>query len=149
VRAASAPPGQARPDWWVFRELAARMGQHWPADSAQRIWDDEVAVLAPQLCGVTYARLEGDGLQWPCPDETHPGTCFLHKDGQFTCGLGIFNVTDWTPPAEVFPCRGLACLRSGVVPRGRRQMVRHAAASQRLLIATLNNLYLPITTHTP
>jgi formate dehydrogenase major subunit len=100
VRTASPPPGLAKPNWWIFKELAKRMGHAWSADSAQAIWDDEVSVLAPQLCGIKYHRLEGDGLQWPCPDESHAGTCFLHKDGQFTCGLGIFTPVEWTPPAE-------------------------------------------------
>jgi predicted molibdopterin-dependent oxidoreductase YjgC len=48
-------------------------------------------------------QLEGDGLQWPCPDENHGGTCFLHAGGQFTCGLGNFTPVEWTPPAEE-PC---------------------------------------------
>ena len=101
VRTASKPPGEARPNWWIFREIARRMGHHWESNSAREIWDNEVSVLAPQLCGIKYTRIEGDGLQWPCPDESHPGTCFLHRDGQFTCGLGIFTPADWTPPAEV------------------------------------------------
>jgi formate dehydrogenase major subunit len=101
VRTASPPPGVAKPNWWIFKQLAKRFGQEWPADSAQAIWDDEVSVLAPQLCGIKYRRLEGNGLQWPCPDEEHPGTCFLHRDGKFTCGLGIFKPAEWTPPAEV------------------------------------------------
>jgi len=100
VRTASPPPCLAKPNWWIFKELAKRMGHDWAADSAQSIWDDEVSLLAPQLCGIKYHRLEGDGLQWPCPDESHEGTCFLHKDGQFTCGLGIFTPVEWTPPAE-------------------------------------------------
>ena len=100
VRTASQPPGQAKPNWWIFKEIAKRLGNDWASDSAQDIWDKEIAVLAPQFCGIKYTRLEGDGLQWPCPDETHPGTCFLHKDGQFTCGLGVFTPVDWTPPAE-------------------------------------------------
>jgi formate dehydrogenase major subunit len=101
VRTGSHPPGEAKPDWWVFKEIARRMGQDWVSDSAQEIWDNEISVLAPQLCGIKYARIENDGLQWPCPTEDHPGTCFLHKDGNFTCGLGIFNPAEWTPPAEV------------------------------------------------
>jgi formate dehydrogenase major subunit len=52
------------------------------------------------LCGIKYRRIEGNGLQWPCPNEEHPGTCFLHRDGQFTCGLGNFIPVEWTPPAE-------------------------------------------------
>lgn len=30
---------------------------------------------------MTYARLDHGGLQWPCYDETHPGTPILHVDG--------------------------------------------------------------------
>ena len=69
--------------------------------AAREIWDEEISVLAPSLGGIKYDRLHGDGLQWPCTDAQHPGTCFLHKDGDFTCGLGVFNPADWTPPAEV------------------------------------------------
>jgi formate dehydrogenase major subunit len=65
------------------------------------LWDNEISVLAPNLAGVKYARIEGDGLQWPVPTETHPGTPVLHKEGKFTCGLGQFFAVDWTPPAEV------------------------------------------------
>jgi len=101
VRTAGPPPGLAKPNWWIFKEIAKRMGHDWASDSAQEIWDNEVSVLAPSLNGIKYARLENDGLQWPCPNEDHPGTCFLHKSGQFTCGLGKFMPVDWTPPAEV------------------------------------------------
>jgi formate dehydrogenase major subunit len=103
VRTASPPPGEARPNWRIFKEIARRMGHNWKSNSAQEIWDNEISVLAPQFCGIKYARLERNGLQWPCPDENHPGTCVLHRDGQFTCGLGVFTPVDWTPPAEV-PC---------------------------------------------
>ena len=51
--------------------------------------------------GIKYARIEDDGLQWPCTHEEHPGTCFLHQNGEFTCGRGRFKPADWTPPAEV------------------------------------------------
>ncbi len=101
VRTASVPPGQAKPNWWIFREIAKRLGHEWESKSAREIWDNEVSELAPAYKGIKYARIENDGLQWPCPDEDHPGTCFLHKDGQFSCGLGQFHAIDWTPPAEV------------------------------------------------
>lgn len=101
VRTASQPPGEARPNWWIFKQLAKRMGHDWESDSAQEIWDNEIAELAKQFMGIRYHRIEEDGLQWPCPNAEHPGTCFLHKDGEFTCGLGNFTPVDWTPPAEV------------------------------------------------
>ena len=101
VRKVSEPPGEARPNWWIMKQIAERMGHVWESGSAREIWDNEISVLAPQFGGIKYRRIEGDGLQWPCPDEDHPGTCFLHQNGNFTCGLGQFASVDWTPPAEV------------------------------------------------
>lgn len=101
VRKVKTPPGDAKPNWWIFKELAKRMGHDWTSNSAQEIWDNEVSVLAPALGGIKYSRIEKDGLQWPCPTQDHPGTAFLHKDGIFTHGKGIFNPVDWAPPAEV------------------------------------------------
>jgi len=101
VRKVSEPPGDARPNWWIFKEIARRLGHDWVSNSGQEIWDNEISVLAPNFAGAKFARIEQDGLQWPVPDEEHPGTCFLHKEGKFTCGLGQFNAVEWTPPAEV------------------------------------------------
>ncbi|MFH0825865.1 MAG: formate dehydrogenase subunit alpha [Pseudomonadota bacterium] len=101
LRKVSEPPGTSKQDWDIFREIARRMGHEWSSNSAQELWDNEISVLAPQLAGIKYSRIEGDGLQWPVPDETHEGTCVMHKDGCFTCGLGRFIPVDWTPPAEV------------------------------------------------
>lgn len=101
VRTVSPAPGEAKPNWWIFRELAKRFGHHWESASAQEIWDNELSVLAPQFGGIKYNRIEKDGLQWPCIDLKHPGTKFLHKDGNFTSGKGTFHAVSWAPPAEV------------------------------------------------
>lgn len=101
VRKVKSPPGLAKPNWWIFKEIAKRMGQEWKSSSAQEIWDNEVSVLAPAYGGIKYSRIEKDGLQWPCPNAEHPGTKFLHKDGKFSRGKGAFKGIDWTPPAEV------------------------------------------------
>jgi formate dehydrogenase major subunit len=95
------PPGEAKPNWWIFKEIAKRMGHEWTSNSSQEIWDNEVSVLAPALGGIKYGRIEKDGLQWPCPNMDHPGTAFLHRDGMFTHGKGVFNPVDWKAPAEV------------------------------------------------
>jgi predicted molibdopterin-dependent oxidoreductase YjgC len=81
VRAALPPPGEARADWAVVRDVANALGLDWryrtPADVL-----DEIARAAPALFGgVSAARLEGDGLQWPCPDASHPGTAVVHASG--------------------------------------------------------------------
>ncbi len=101
VRTASPAPGVAKPNWWIFKQIAKRLGHDWESDSAREIWDNEISALAPSMGGIKYGRIEGDGLQWPCPTEEHPGTSFLHKGGNFTCGLGRFTPAEWTPPAEV------------------------------------------------
>jgi len=101
VRTASEPPGLAMPNWWIFKEIARRMGHTWVSNSARELWDNEISMLAPLFAGIKYARIEGDGLQWPVPDESHCGTPVMHKDGRFTCGRGRFIAVDWTPPAEV------------------------------------------------
>jgi formate dehydrogenase major subunit len=101
VRKFKDAPGQAKPNWWIFKEIARRMGHEWQSNCAQEIWDDEVSVLVPAYGGIKYARIEQDGLQWPCPTEDHPGTKFLHKDGKFVRGQGLFKGIEWTPPAEV------------------------------------------------
>lgn len=101
VRGVSAPPGIAKPNWWIFRELAKRFNHNWESSSAREIWENEIAVLAPQFGGIRYDRIEKDGLQWPCPDVSHPGTKFLHRDGNFTAGKGTFHSVTWAPPAEV------------------------------------------------
>ena len=101
VRTVSKAPGQAKPNWWIFKELAKRLGHDWTSNSGQELWDNEISHLAPSLVGVKYSRIEGDGLQWPVPNCEHPGTCTLHQDGCFTCGQGRLIPIDWTPPAEV------------------------------------------------
>ncbi len=101
VRKIKEPPGQAKPNWLIFKEIAKRMGHEWQSGSAREIWDNEVAPLAAPYGGIKYYRIENDGLQWPCPTEEHPGTQFLHKDGKFTRGKGLFQAIEWTPPAEV------------------------------------------------
>lgn len=101
VRKAGEPPGMAQPNWWIFKEIARRFGHNWTSDSARKIWDNEISVLAPNFSGIKYDRIEEDGLQWPCTSLDHPGTCVLHGNGEFTCGLGNFSPAHWTPPAEV------------------------------------------------
>ena len=98
ARKAVDPPGQAKPGWWILREVARRMGHDWPSQGSREIWDNELSVLVPALAGVTYDRLEGDGLQWPCPGPAHPGSAYLSADA---CpGPDAFHAVEWAPPAD-------------------------------------------------
>jgi len=41
---------------------------------------EEAVSLTPSYKGITYARIENNGLQWPCPSADHPGTPVLHTE---------------------------------------------------------------------
>ena len=98
VRKAAEPPGESRPDWQIIQELSSRFG--YPMDYASpRAIMEEIAKLTPSYGGITFDRLEGDGLQWPCPNTEHSGTRFLHQ-GRFTRGKGLFSAIEYKPPAE-------------------------------------------------
>ncbi len=98
LRKAAEPPGEAKADWQIIQELSGRFG--YPMDySSSRAIMEEIAKLTPSYGGITYDRLEGDGLQWPCPNTEHPGTKFLHQ-GRFTRGKGLFSAIEYKPAAE-------------------------------------------------
>jgi len=98
VRAALKPIGESKPDWKIISELSTRMGYPMEYSHPSEIMN-EIAGLVPTYGGISYDRLEGDGLQWPCPDKHHPGTPYLHKD-EFTRGKGMFHPVDFIPPDE-------------------------------------------------
>ncbi len=98
VRKAVEPPGEAREDWRIVCDVATRMGYPMSyADSRQIL--DELRSVTPSYAGISYERIERQGLHWPCPNEEHPGTPILHRE-QFTSGRGVFNAIDYLPPAE-------------------------------------------------
>jgi formate dehydrogenase major subunit len=100
-------PGDARPDWQITAEIAARFDEHmgitrepdyWQFPSSAAIFD-ELTTVTPIYRGMSYERLAGQGLQWPCPAADHPGTGYLHA-AKFSRGRGKFNVITATDPAE-------------------------------------------------
>jgi predicted molibdopterin-dependent oxidoreductase YjgC len=78
VRKALDPPGEAKDDIWIIAQLAKRLGVDWGEVTPHDAWE-ELRTLSPMHAGMSYERLEElGGIQWPCPDESHPGTLFLH-----------------------------------------------------------------------
>ena len=103
VRKAVEPPGEARPDWEIFVDLAHRLGlKGFDFNSPEDIWND-VRRVTPSMAGISYERIEKpESLHWPCPTVEHPGTPILHRE-KFSSpdGLGHFFGIDYRPPAEV------------------------------------------------
>ena len=108
IRKAIEPPGQARADWWIACELAKRTARRlgtvvtgFDYQHPSEIFD-EMASLWPSVRGMTYARLEGGGLQWPCPSAEHPGTRYLYGEA-FPRGKGRFVPVTQTATAAELP----------------------------------------------
>jgi predicted molibdopterin-dependent oxidoreductase YjgC len=99
VREAVTPPGRARGDWQIICEVATKMGYPMSYDCAGEIMD-EIASVSPIYGGISFERIDSVGLQWPCPDKSHPGTRYLHK-GKFTRGKGKFHPVEFKNPAEL------------------------------------------------
>ncbi len=100
VRKAIEPPGKARADWEILCEIATRAGYPGMDYPGPAEIMDEIAALTPIYRGIDYRRIDDLGLQWPCPDESHPGTAILHAE-RCTRGPGHFSPTGYRPPAEL------------------------------------------------
>jgi predicted molibdopterin-dependent oxidoreductase YjgC len=78
VRKALDPPPGVRDDIEIIGEIARRLGTDWGHPTAEDLWN-ELRTLSPMHAGMSYQRMEElGGIQWPCPDNSHPGTLFLH-----------------------------------------------------------------------
>ena len=99
IRKVVNPPGEARPDWKIIAGISTQMGYSMNYSSAKEIFE-EMAGVTPSYAGITYKRIEKEGIQWPCPTPEHNGTKFLHKD-KFSRGRGLFHAIEYIPPAEV------------------------------------------------
>ena len=86
VRKAIDPVGASKSDWEIICDVARAMGKGdlFNFSSPEEIWN-EVRSVWKAGAGISYQRLEGGGLQWPCPAEDHPGTQTLHV-GAFSVG---------------------------------------------------------------
>jgi len=80
VRRAIDPRGDSQPDWRITCQIAQKMGEPGFDYAEPSAIMDEIASVTPSYGGISYERIEKVGLQWPCLDENHPGTQYLHKD---------------------------------------------------------------------
>jgi len=100
VRKAIEPVGQSRSDWEILCDVARKTGYDGMRyNSADEIMD-EVASVTPIYGGISFDRIDQVGLQWPCPDKSHPGTPILHS-AKFSRGLGLFCPVEYRPSTEL------------------------------------------------
>jgi formate dehydrogenase alpha subunit len=102
LRPARSPSQSIKDDWQIVCEVATRMGYSMQYKNEKAIWS-EIREATPTLKGITYERLEENSLQWPCPDETHPGTKILHYEGKFKRpnGKALISSVEFQSPIEI------------------------------------------------
>jgi assimilatory nitrate reductase catalytic subunit len=115
VRQCVPPPGNARQDWRIYCDLAARLGHadKFAYQSPREIFD-ELRLASKggpaDYSGITYEKIDAQmGVCWPCPSDDHPGTPRLFEGGRFfhPDGKAHLQVTDVRPggddPDDAFP----------------------------------------------
>lgn len=99
-------PGLAQEDWRILCDLAAEMGkgEYFRYSSAEEVFNDlRVASSGGKAdyAGITYERIQKEqGVFWPCPSESGPGTQrlftrrFAHPHGK-----AVFHPVRYVDPA--------------------------------------------------
>jgi predicted molibdopterin-dependent oxidoreductase YjgC len=79
--------------------VACALGENWSYAGPEAVMDEIARVAPDKFGGVGYDRLDGDGLQWPCPRPDHPGTATVHET-RFIRGKGRLVVAEFVPSPE-------------------------------------------------
>jgi len=118
VRKFVEPPGQAKPDFWIFNELAKRYEQgrkiKFPETTSEIF--DEMKFLSKgkgrnlDISGMSHELIEQQsGIQWPMREGDDTGDQRLYSDGQFPTPNGKANlmameyIENNEVPTEQFP----------------------------------------------
>ncbi|TRZ70498.1 MAG: nitrate reductase [Rhodocyclaceae bacterium] len=131
VRAALAPPGEARADWAIARDFALQLGRKLdgPAGrdaprlfgfaSAEEVFQEHVATTVGRdldIGGLSYALLEAAGpQQWPLPSGAKTGLERLYSDHRYATadGRARFVPISLATTAEATDARHPLHLNSG------------------------------------
>nr|WP_237389752.1 formate dehydrogenase subunit alpha [Bacillus sp. USDA818B3_A] len=95
------PLGDSKPDWWIFTQLAKKMGFEWNYSHPSEIFD-EMASLTPFFSQCNYEVLDGwNSFHWGSLDGSN--TPLLYTDGfNFPDKKARFGLFEYVPPME-FP----------------------------------------------
>jgi assimilatory nitrate reductase catalytic subunit len=112
VRAAVPPPGQARPDWQIVRDVAQQLEKRLGAprrfryERPEQLWLEHREATRGRdldISGLSYALLDRAGpQQWPFPEGASTGQARLYRDHRFATpdGRARFISQPFKPPRE-------------------------------------------------
>lgn len=113
------PPGDARQDWKIIQDIAARLDRThgFTFESPAAIFEELRQASRGGIVdysGISYEKIDRQqGVFWPCPDDDHPGTERLFEQDSwnpvargagpfyFPDGRARFKLSEYRPPAEV------------------------------------------------
>ncbi|MBV8379548.1 MAG: molybdopterin-dependent oxidoreductase [Paucibacter sp.] len=127
VRAAVAPPGQARADWRIVRDVARALETRLhpgrasvlAAETPEQLWlehRDATRGRDLDITGLSYARLDAEGpQQWPFPQGAGAGLVRLYADGRFATpdGRARFQAVAYAAPEDKRDARHPFTLNTG------------------------------------
>jgi len=129
------PPGEALDDWEIAAMFARIMGfsEAFGFPDSEAVFNEYRRLTAGtpiDISGVTYDRLRRGPVQWPCPNDDHPGTARLYSDARFNFedGRARFHRTQFREPAEVPDSRFPLVLTTGRVRNQWHTMTRTGKA---------------------
>ena len=94
------PPGEAQQDWWIIQEMARRLGLHWTYSGPEDVFN-EMRLAMDSIAGITWSRLQREGVTYPCHEEGDPGEPVIFKEGYPTpSGRAKLVPADIVPPDE-------------------------------------------------
>lgn len=99
IRQAVPPVGSSLPDWKIFQQLSNALGLKTHFNNTAEIYD-EMASLTYYFRGISHRRLGSGGLQWPCTNDTHPGTERLYINRTFPRGKARLYAVPYREPSE-------------------------------------------------
>lgn len=101
VRPALAPPGEARTDFAVVREVAREWGSDLGCATPAAALA-ECARVTPLFGGLSHERIHREtAVPWPCPDPDRPGEAKLYRERFATAdGLAHLAAPPFLPPGE-------------------------------------------------
>ncbi|TCL01371.1 formate dehydrogenase major subunit [Shimia isoporae] len=79
-RPVTAPPGEAKEDWWIEVELAKRLGLNWSYAHPKEVFA-EMKLNMGSLDNITWERLEGEAVTYPSLSPEDPGQAIVFGDG--------------------------------------------------------------------
>jgi assimilatory nitrate reductase catalytic subunit len=130
VRAAVPPPGEARADWVIARDVGRRLEQRlapgrrdgstlFAFDTAEQVWLEHRETTRARdldIGGLSWEALDRDGpQQWPYPEGAAVGRPRLYEDHRFAThdGRARFAAPAWRAPAQPRDARFPFALTTG------------------------------------